>query len=80
MRRLSTLTQALDRYSRRAWPSELLHRSVRAGGPVYSNLAAAMAPIEINRHSVAEINYILREWEFVYLAAVLDEFSRRVID
>src|SRR5580692_4268341 len=39
---------SLDRYSRRAWPSELLHRSVRAGGPVYSNLAAAMAPIEIN--------------------------------
>lgn len=47
--------------------------------PVYPNLAAQMAPTAVNQLWVADITYIRLRTEFVYLAVVLDAFSRRVI-
>ena len=47
--------------------------------PVYPNLAASMALTGMNQLWVADITYIRLEAEFVYLAVVLDAFSRRVI-
>jgi transposase InsO family protein len=47
--------------------------------PVYPNLAGAMKPVAINQLWVADITYVRLETEFVYLAVVLDAFSRRVI-
>lgn len=47
--------------------------------PVYPNLAREMAPTGINQLWVADITYIRLELEFVYLAVILDAYSRRVI-
>lgn len=47
--------------------------------PVYPNLARAMSPAAINELWVADITYIRLRTEFVYLAVVLDAFSRRVV-
>jgi putative transposase len=47
--------------------------------PVYPNVAAQMAPTAINQLWVADITYIRLRTEFVYLAVILDAFSRRVI-
>ena len=47
--------------------------------PVYPNLARKMALSGINQLWVADITYIRLETEFVYLAVILDAFSRRVI-
>ncbi len=46
---------------------------------VYPNLAKQMTLTGINQLWVADITYIRLETEFVYLAVVLDAFSRRVI-
>jgi putative transposase len=47
--------------------------------PVYPNLAGDIKPTAINQLWVADITYIRLRVEFVYLAVVLDAFSRRVI-
>ncbi len=47
--------------------------------PIYPNLAREMKPTAINQLWVADITYIRLRLEFVYLAVVLDSFSRRVI-
>jgi transposase InsO family protein len=47
--------------------------------PVYPNLARTMTPTAINQLWVADITYIRLRIEFVYLAVILDAFSRRVI-
>jgi transposase InsO family protein len=47
--------------------------------PVYPNRARDLALTDINQLWVADITYIRLEVEFVYLAVVLDAFSRRVI-
>ena len=47
--------------------------------PVYPNLARGMEPTGINQLWVADITYIRLDSEFVYLAVILDAFSRRVI-
>jgi putative transposase len=49
------------------------------GRPVYPNVARDLVLTDINRLWVADITYIRLEVEFVYLAVVLDAFSRRVI-
>ena len=46
---------------------------------VYPNLARAMELSGINQLWVADITYIRLETEFVFLAVVIDAFSRRVI-
>jgi transposase InsO family protein len=47
--------------------------------PVYPNRAREMVLTGINQLWVADITYIRLEVEFVYLAVVLDAYSRRVI-
>jgi len=47
--------------------------------PIYPNLARQTVPTAINQLWVADITYIRLRTEFVYLAVVLDAFSRRVI-
>ena len=47
--------------------------------PVYSNVAGEMTLTGIDQLWVADITYIRLEDEFVYLAVVLDAYSRRVI-
>jgi putative transposase len=47
--------------------------------PIYPNLAREINPTAINQLWVADITYIRLRTEFVYLAVVLDAFSRRVI-
>jgi putative transposase len=49
------------------------------GHPVYPNKAGGMQLTTINQLWVADITYIRLETEFVYLAVVLDAFSRRVV-
>jgi len=46
---------------------------------VYPNLTRGWKPTTINQLWVADITYIRLRTEFVYLAVVLDAFSRRVI-
>jgi transposase InsO family protein len=47
--------------------------------PVYPNLAADLEVTAVNQLWVADITYIRLETEFVYLAVILDAFSRRVV-
>lgn len=47
--------------------------------PVYPNLVRRMTLTGLNQLSVADLTYIRLEREFVYLAVILDAFSRRVI-
>jgi len=47
--------------------------------PIYPNLAREIKPTARNQLWVADITYIRLRTEFVYLAVVLDAFSRRVI-
>lgn len=49
------------------------------GLPVYPNLASGMKVDAINRLWVADITYIRLRGEFIYLAVILDAYSRRVI-
>jgi putative transposase len=46
---------------------------------VYRNVAAGMPVTGLNQLWVADITYIRLETEFVYLAVILDAFSRRVV-
>jgi len=47
--------------------------------PVYPNLAPNMTLTGMNQLWIADITYIRLEDEFVYLAVILDAYSRRVI-
>jgi transposase InsO family protein len=47
--------------------------------PVYLNLASHLAVTGLNQLWVADITYIRLQQEFVYLAVLLDVFSRRVV-
>ena len=47
--------------------------------PVYPNLARQIEPRGINQLWIADLTYIRLRTEFVYLAVILDAFSRRVI-
>jgi putative transposase len=46
---------------------------------VWPNLARHLVPMAVNQLWVADITYIRMSEEFVYLAVVLDAFSRRVV-
>lgn len=46
---------------------------------IYPNLAPELKVTGLNQLWVADITYIRLQWEFVYLAVILDAFSRRVI-
>ena len=47
--------------------------------PIFPNLAADMAPDGPNQLWVADIAYVAIATGFVYLAAILDAWSRRVV-
>ena len=47
--------------------------------PVYPNLAASLKPTGLNQLWVADITYIRLQVEFVFLAVILDAFSRRAV-
>ena len=47
--------------------------------PIFPNLAADMAPDGPNQLWVADITYVAIATGFVYLAAILDAWSRRVV-
>ena len=49
------------------------------GHTIYPNRAAGMTLTGINQLWVADITYIRLEAEFIYLAVILDAFSRRVV-
>jgi transposase InsO family protein len=49
------------------------------GLPVHPNLARTMTLTGLDQLWIADITYIRLELEFVYLAVILDAFSRRVI-
>src|SRR5215831_11752543 len=49
------------------------------GMKVYPNLAGSMILTSIDQLWIADITYIRLEEEFVYLAVILDAYSRRVI-
>lgn len=57
----------------------ILTTDSRHGLPIYPNLAGEMTLTNLNQLWVADITYIRLESEFVYLAVILDAFSRRVI-
>src|SRR5205807_9932612 len=48
-------------------------------GEVYPNLAGSMLLTDVDQLWIADITYIRLEEEFVYLAVILDAYSRRVI-
>jgi len=48
-------------------------------GPIFPNLAKGKAPTGPNELWVADITYIAIATSFVYLAAILDAWSRRVV-
>ncbi len=47
--------------------------------PIYPNLAREMTLTNLNQLWIADITYIRLRGEFVYLAVILDAYSRRVI-
>src|SRR5436190_8992211 len=47
--------------------------------PIFPNLAAEMAPNGPNQLWVADITYVAIATGFVYLAVILDAWSRRVV-
>ena len=49
------------------------------GGPIFPNLAKDVVPTGPNQLWVADITYIAIASGFVYLAAILDAWSRRVV-
>lgn len=51
----------------------------RHGYRVYPNLAGAFTPTGLNQLWVSDITYVRLYQEFIYLAVILDAFSRRVI-
>ena len=51
----------------------------RHGFRVYANLAARMEPMAPDRLWVADITYVRLKASFVYLAVILDAYSRKVI-
>jgi putative transposase len=47
--------------------------------PLYPNLVPQLELTGVNQLWVADITYVRLRWEFIYLAVVLDAFSRRCI-
>ena len=48
-------------------------------GPIFPNIAENLVPTRLNQLWVADITYIAIATGFVYLAAILDAWSRRVV-
>jgi len=61
---------------RRKWLSTT---DSRHGFRVYPNLYQDAEPTGINQVWIADLTYVRLRWEFVYVAVILDAFSRRVV-
>jgi transposase InsO family protein len=61
---------------RRKWLSTT---DSRHGFRVWPNLCRELRPTGLNQVWVADLTYVRLRWEFVYLAVILDAFSRRVV-
>jgi len=61
---------------RRKWLSTT---DSKHGFRVYPNLCQEVRPTGLNQVWVADLTYIRLRWEFVYLAVILDAFSRRAV-
>jgi len=61
---------------RRKWLSTT---DSRHGFRVYPNLCQEVTPTGLNQLWVADLTYVRLRWEFVYVAVILDAFSRRVV-
>ncbi len=57
----------------------ILTTDSRHSQPIYPNLAREMVVTSINQLWVSDITYIRLQREFIYLAVVMDAFSRRVV-
>jgi putative transposase len=53
--------------------------SSRHGWPIWPNLAPSLIPTRVNQLWVADITYVRLAHRFVYLAVILDAFSRKVV-
>jgi transposase InsO family protein len=53
--------------------------SSRHGWPIWPNLARNLVPTTVNQLWVADITYVRLDQAFVYLAVILDAFSRKVV-
>ncbi len=53
--------------------------AARHSQPIYPNFAREMVVTSINQLWVSDITYIRLEREFIYLAVIMDAFSRRVV-
>ena len=62
--------------SKRKWLSTT---DSRHGFRVYPNLCQGVTPTGLNQLWVADLTYVRLRWEFVYVAVILDAFSRRVV-
>jgi len=62
--------------SKRKWVSTT---DSRHGFRVWPNLYREVTPTGINQVWAADLTYVRLLWEFVYLAVILDAFSRRVV-
>lgn len=60
-------------------PSFLTTTDSRHRLPLYPNLAGGYQPSAVNQLWVADLTYIRLQREFVYLAVLLDVYSRRVV-
>jgi transposase InsO family protein len=60
-------------------PSEKPKPQTKHKCEVYLNLAGRMTLTGINQLWVADITYVRLKGEFVYLAVILDRFSRKVV-
>jgi transposase InsO family protein len=61
---------------KRKW---LLTTDSKHGFRVWPNLYRDTRPTGINQVWVADLTYVRLRWEFVYLAVILDAYSRRVV-
>ncbi len=61
------------------WRKFVFTTDSKHGHRVYENLAAKLELSGVNQLWVADITYIRLESEFVYLAVILDAYSRRVV-
>jgi len=59
--------------------SYVLTTDSRHTWPIYPNLVPSIRVTGLNQLWVADITFIRMRWNFVYLAVVLDAFSRRII-
>ena len=62
--------------SKRKWLSTT---DSKHGFRVWPNRYREITPTGINQVWVADLTYVRLLWEFVYLAVILDAFSRRVV-